>query len=147
MRTKFVRSVIGILAVAIVGGAAVLLSGCSGSDDGATGKDGVASPISPAGGASLSSVAPDTFLTFEGSRYRLVDLQQADLIDDSAFEEAGIATEADIDQEDLTVYRKPGDTKAVYTFAPEQAALTETAGSEGESGAVPALWYRWTLEP
>jgi hypothetical protein len=89
---------------------------------------------------SSGSVAPNTFLTFDGQQYRLVELMQADLIDDSAFEEVGEATDADIDQEDLVVYRKGDDSDAVYTYA-------EGMDSEAVGEGVPALWYRWMLEP
>ncbi len=144
MPTRFTRTGIAALA-AFAAGVAVLLSGCGDDGDDVTQHEAPASPTSDAGGgASISSVAPDTFLTFEGARYRLVELQQAELIDDSVFEEAGVATEADIDQEDLSVYRKPGDDDAVYTFAPGVAEPLDGAGSEG--GATP-VWYRWTLEP
>jgi hypothetical protein len=123
--------------------ASAILAGACGDDD-----DGAGTPAEPTAtvadaGASVpssGSVAPNTFLTFEGQQFRLVELLQADLIDEGAFEEAGEASEADIDQEDLTVYRKADDPDAVYTYAP---------GIEGEAvgEGVPALWYRWSLEP
>lgn len=54
-------------------------------------------------GVSSSSVAPNTFLTYEGQRYRLVGLEQANLVDEGEFEQLGVASVADIDQADLTV--------------------------------------------
>lgn len=139
-----------IAAVAVVVGAAALAVACGDDDDdggAATGSPtAVATPTaSPDGGASgsvpsVGSVAPNTFLTYEGERYRLVELLQADLVDESAFEEAGEATEIDIDQEDLMVYTKADDPDAVYTFSP---------GTESDQvgEGIPALWYRWSLEP
>jgi len=114
---------------------------------GACGNDSQGSPVEPTAtvadvGASVpssGSVAPNTFLTFEGGRYRLVDLLQADLIDGSVFEEAGQATEANIDREDLTVYRKADDPSAVYTYSPR-------SDSEKVGEGIPALWYRWSQE-
>ena len=140
---------IRISAVAVVVGAAALAVACGDDDD--DGGAATASPTvatataSPDGGASGSvpssgSVAPNTFLTYEGEQYRLVELLQADLIDESAFEEAGEATEVDIDQEDLTVYTKTDDPDAVYTFSPG-------AESDQVGEGIPALWYRWSLEP
>lgn len=72
------------------------------SDDSASNSDGT----------SLGSVVPNTFLTFEGRRYRLVDVLQADLADDAEFDEVGRASEADIEG-DLTVYRRDGDQDSV----------------------------------
>lgn len=130
---------------AIIVSVAVLAGACGGDDGGGGDQPANAEPsptVSAAGGSvpSSGSIVPNTFLTFEGQQYRLVELLQADLIDESGFEEAGEATEADIDQEDLTVYRKSGDADAVYTYAP--AIESEVVG-EG----VPAFWYRWSLEP
>lgn len=137
------RNRVTLGATGVLVGLAVLAGACGSDDD-----DGGSSPTEPpatvadAGGSvpSSGSVAPNTFLTFEGQQYRLVELIQADLIDDSAFEDVGEATEADIDQEDLTVYREADDADAVYTYA--EAIESEVVG-EG----APALWYRWTLEP
>jgi hypothetical protein len=130
----------GILAAATV---VALLAGACGEDDPedvkrATGTEPTQEVGEP-GNVSNSSVAPDTFLTFEDARYRLESFEQADLpASDSDFEESGTATEADIDQADLTVYRKAGDSDAVYTYAP--------ARGDGDE-ATPALWYRWVPEP
>ena len=137
------RTRVTLSAAAILASLAVLAGACGSDDD--DGDDSPTEPsatVSDAGGSvpSSGSVAPNTFLTFDGKQYRLVELLQADLIDDSAFEEVGEATEADIDQEDLTVYRKGDDSDAVYTYA--KGIESEVVG-EG----VPALWYRWTIEP
>ncbi len=86
------------------------------------------------------SVAPNTFLTFNGEKYRLTDLVQADLVPQSEFTEIGVASEADIDYEgELRVYRRQGDKAAVYTFSPPVDA-------EGEEGVTPALWLKWEPE-
>lgn len=133
------RSRVAIAAAAALVSLAVFAGAC-GSDDDEPAQPSPTSP--PAGGSvpSTGSVAPNTFLTFEGAQYRLVELLQADLVDDSAFEEVGEATAIDIDQEDLTVYRRAGDGSAVYTFSP---------GTESEvvGEGIPALWYRWSPEP
>jgi hypothetical protein len=148
------------LAGAVMAAAVALVAGACGGGD----EDGVAAAATPgtgdggvvgtatagiAGGGATSSsmVAPDTFLTFEGRTYRLVELLQANLEDESAFQRIGEATEADIDQEDLTVYRKADDPDAVYTFAAAAAAQGDPLGTAGEESGAPALWYRWTLEP
>lgn len=137
------RNRITLSGAAILAGLA-LLAGACGDDDDSVGSQPPEPPatVSDAGGSvpSSGSVAPNTFLTFDGRQYRLVELMQADLIDDSAFEEVGEATDADIDQEDLTVYRRSNDPDAVYTYA-------EGMESEAVGEGVPALWYRWTIEP
>jgi hypothetical protein len=132
-----------------LGGAALIaslaiLAGACGDDNG----DDDAGTVQPTPTASLAggsvpssgSVAPNTFLTYDGERYRLVDLQQADLVDESEFEELGEASQADIDQDDLTVYRKADDADAVYTYS-------EPVESEVVGEGSPGLWYRWTPEP
>lgn len=132
-----------------LGGAAILVSltvlagACGTDDDGGDEATAAPSPTASLAGGSVpssGSVAPNTFLTFEGEQYRLVDLLQEDLIDDSGFEEAGEATAADIDQDDLTVYRAADEEDAVYTYA-------KPIDSEVPGEGVPGLWYRWTLEP
>lgn len=86
--------------------------------------------------ASSGLVAVDTFLTFDGQRYQLREILQADLISDD-FTEVGVAAEADIDYEgELKVYQRQGDDAAVYTFS-------SAADAEGEEGGVPALWEKW----
>lgn len=140
---SLMRNRVALSAAAILAGLAVFASACGDDDEG--GSSGPAEPtatVADAGGSvpSSGSVAPNTFLTFDGQRYRLVELLQADLIDDSGFEAVGEATDADVEQEDLTVYRKADDADAVYTYA-------EGTESEVVGEGVPALWYRWTLEP
>lgn len=130
----------GFLAAIAV--SAAVVAGCgSDSDPDRPPATATVASSDDAGSVSSSSVAPNTFLTFEGRRYRLLDLEQADLIDESAFSAIGEASEADIDQDDLTVYRRDGDNEAVYTLSASQAV----DGAEGEG--VPALWYRWVIEP
>jgi hypothetical protein len=76
-------------------------------------------------------VAADTFLTFDGQRYRLQDTLEADLTDDD-FTEVGVATDADIDFEgELLVFRREGDDEAVYTFSP---TVEEEAADDGLPG-------------
>lgn len=133
------RTRLTVAATAILVSLAVLAGAC-GSDEDELAQPSPTSP--PAGGSvpSTGSVAPNTFLTYEGAQYRLVELLQADLVDESAFEEVGEATAIDIEQEDLTVYRKAGDDSAVYTFSP--GTDSDAVGED-----IPALWYRWSPEP
>ena len=137
------------LGITTLVGMALVLAGCGDADDGRDGAPTEPAPSSQgSGGVSVSSVAPNTFLTFEGRRYRLVDLTQANLVDKGGFEKIGAAAEADIDQDDLTVYKKAEDSEAVYTYGgearPESAAVQP---AEGEDASTPALWYRWVPEP
>ena len=111
---------------------ALLAAACGGGDSGPAASD----EPDGEGPASSGLVAPDTFLTFEGQRYQLREVLQADLIADE-FTEVGVASEADIDYEgELTVFRRQGDGDAVYTFSP-------AIGTDSEEGDVPALWFRW----
>lgn len=108
---------------------------CGGDDGDKASRDGATSGDQPvvSGGA---QTVPNTMLTFEGARYRLSDIQQADLIDAGEFERIGAATEADIDYEgELAVYSRSGDDGAVWT------RMEAREGAEGEG--TPALWYRW----
>lgn len=118
----------------------ILFSGCGDDDDGIVDHPNGQIGTPDAGGAVTSnSIAPNTFLTFEGQRYRLVHLEQANLATaDSDYEEAGVATEIDIDQSDLTVYRLANNDEDVFTYA--------AASGEGEE-ATPALWYQWAHDP
>ena len=91
------------------------------------------------GPVSSGLVAADTFLTFEGQRYRLYETVQADLTPDE-FTQVGVASEADIDFEgELVIYDRAGDDTAVYTLSPGQ-------DEDGEESDIPALWLRWALE-
>jgi len=117
--------------LAAVASLALLAAACGGDS-------GPAASDEPDGEGPESSglVAPDTFLTFEGQRYQLREVLQADLIPEE-FTEVGVASEADIDYEgELTVFRRQGDGAAVYTFSP-------AIGTDSEEGDVPALWLRW----
>ncbi len=121
-------------AAALAIAAGVACGGDGGSDedarDGATGGE---QPVVSSGGA---QTVPNTMLTFDGARYRLSDIQQADLIDGGEFERIGAATDADIDYEgELAVYSRAGDDGAVWT----RMEAREGAVDEG----TPALWYRW----
>ncbi len=111
---------------------ALLAAACGGDDSGPAASD----EPDGEGPASSGLVAPDTFLTFEGQRYQLREVLQADLIADE-FTEVGVASEADIDYDgELAVFRRQGDGAAVYTFSP----AIDTGSEEGD---VPALWLRW----
>lgn len=141
--STLMRHRIALSGAAILASLAILAGGC-GNDDDSDGGQPTERPttVSDAGGSvpSIGSVAPNTFLTFDGKRYRLVELMQADLIDDAGFEEVGEATDADVDQEDLTVYRTSDDSDSVFTFS--KGRESEEVGED-----IPAFWYRWALEP
>lgn len=121
---------LNILVAGIVTALAVFAIGCGGSDP----EPEVSVPeenpraLSPGGGA---LVVPNTFLTYEGERFELIQFLQADFEDESEFREIGEATDADIDYESpLTVYEREGDSDAVYTL------------SEATPDDV-AFWLRW----
>ena len=120
---------------------ALLAAACGGDSGPAATNDDDSGPAAAEdstgdGPASSGFVAPNVFMTFEGQRYQLRDVLQADLIAEE-FREIGVASEADIDFDgELTVYRRQGDAAAVYTFSP-------AAETEGEEGDLPALWNRW----
>ena len=100
------------------------------SRDGAAGGE---QPVVSLGGA---QTVPNTLMTFDGARYRLSDIQQADLMGGAEFERIGAATDADIAYEgELTVYSRSGDDRAVWT------RMEAREGAEGEG--TPAMWYRW----
>lgn len=135
-----VRSVLLGLAV-LFAATGLVLGGCGDDDDAdANGFGGEPTQVvSDSGGVSNSSVAPNTFLTLDGDRFQLESLEQASLAPaEGEYKEVGTASEADIDQPDLTVYRRDGETEAVYTYA--------AAKGEGEE-ATPPFWYRWVPEP
>ncbi len=120
----------------------VVLAAACGSDSGpaaTNGDDSGPAAADDSTGDGLTSsgfVAPNVFMTFEGQRYQLRDVLQADLISDE-FAEIGVASEANIDYDgDLTVYRRQGDDAAVYTYSP-------AVDGGSEEGDVPALWNRW----
>ena len=83
VRSRFAQGGVAVIA------SLALFAGACGDDDGDDIEPVEPSPTVSAAGASVpssGSVAPNTFLTFDGQRYRLVELLQADLIDDSVFE-------------------------------------------------------------
>jgi len=130
MRAK----VLALLAISILALVSAIGFACGDSDDGGTGGD--AAPDDQTGGTgddSLGAIVPNTFLTYEGDRYRLAEIIQADLADETEFSEVIEGSEADLDG-DLTVYTRDGDSASVYTF-------WEGSGSGDE--AVPDSWYKW----
>ena len=138
-----------IVFLAAIASLALLAAACGGdSTPAATNSDDSGSETSdqPSGDEPTSSggdeptssgfVAPNVFMTFDGQRYQLRDVLQANLISDD-FTEVGAASEADIDFDgELTVFRRQGDDSAVYTYSPAEDA-------EGEKFDLPALWLRW----
>ena len=132
-----------IVFLATIASLALLAAACGGDSTPAAPSSDDSGPETsdqPSGDGLASSgvVVPDTFLTFDGQRYQLGDVFQADLISQE-FTEIGAASEANIDFDgDLTVYRRQGDDAAVYTYSP---AVDEG----GEEGDLPALWERWEL--
>jgi hypothetical protein len=92
--------------------------------------DGNAAGIRPADGV----VPPNTFLTFEGRQYELVNLFGADLVPEDQFERVGSASKSDIDLGgDLAVYARRGDANSVYTLNPRTADD-------------PQYWMQWRAE-
>ncbi len=131
-----------IVFLAAIASLALLAAACGGdSTPAATNSDdsGPAAIDDSTGGDEPTSsgfVAPNVFMTFEGQRYQLRDVLQANLISDQ-FTEIGAATEANIDFDgELTVFRRQGDEAAVYTYSP-------AVDTEDEEGDLPALWNRW----
>ncbi len=130
-----------IVFLAAIASLALLAAACGGdSTPAVSDSDNSRSEISDqtSGDEPTSSgfVAPNVFMTFEGQRYQLRDVLQANLISDD-FTEVGVASEANIDFDgELTVYRRQGDDSAVYTYSP-------AVDAEGEEGDLPALWNRW----
>ena len=120
---------LNILIAGVVTALALVAAGCGGDDDdGAPAPDEGSQAVSPGGGA---LVVPNTFLTYEGERYELIQFLQADFEDESEFTSIGEATDADIDYEGkLTVYERDSDGEAVYTLSP------------GTVDDV-AFWLRW----
>lgn len=115
-----------------------LLAAACGDDDGGAPAASSSDDTGAAdtGPSSSGAVAPDVFMTFDGERYRLTEVLQADLISED-FSEIGVASEADIDHDgDLKVYSRDGDGAAVYTFSP-------AVDGDGEEGDVPATWGKW----
>ena len=112
---------------------ATLVLSCGGGEE--------APPAADAGNPGVVSsggmVVPNTFMTYEGKQYRLVEVLQANLINEQAFREIGSTRQADIDfTESLVVFRRDGDSGGLYTFSKGQGTGEE---------AVPATWLRWVL--
>ena len=123
---------------------ALIAAACGGdstpavSDSDNSGSETSDQPSGDGEATSSGLVARNTFLIFEGQRYQLGDIFQANLITDQ-FTEIGVASEANIDFDgELTVYRRQGDDAAVYTYSP----AVDMAGEEED---VLALWLRWEL--
>jgi len=110
---------------------ALLADGCGGDDNGAPAPDEGSQAVSPGGGA---LVVPDTFLTYEGERFELIQFLQADFEDESEFSPIGETDELDIDHDGpQTVYERDGDPDAVYTLSPKTVDDV-------------AFWLRWQEE-
>ena len=126
-----------LLMLSVFSAAALLGAACSDDDgDAANGRPAAEDQGTVSGPGLAGAIVPNTFLTFEGAQYRLVEILQADLIDDSGFSEAGEASESDVEG-DPTVYTREGDDGSVYTFFASTGA--------GED-ALPDSWYRWAAE-
>ena len=122
-----------LLAVASL---ALLAAACDGDGGGPAASNDKDSGPADTGPSSSGAIVPDTFLRFDGQRYELRDILQADLVTDE-FTEVGTASEADIDYEgDLKVFRRSGDDASVYTFS----AAIDVAAEEGDA---PATWAQW----
>ena len=125
-----------LLPLLAVASLALLAAACKGDGGGPAASNNDDSGPAGTGPASSGAIVPNTFLTFEGRRYELRDILQADLISDE-FTEIGAATEADIDYEgELKVVSRAGDVDAVYTYSP-------AVDGEGEEGDTPATCARW----
>jgi len=123
-----------LLMLSVFSVAALLGAACSDDDgDAANGQPAAENQGTVSGPTSAGAIVPNTFLTFESDQYRLVEILQADLIDDSWFTEAGEASESDVEG-DPTLYTRQGDDGAVYTFL---------AGAGSGEDALPDIWYRW----
>jgi hypothetical protein len=123
-----------LLMLLVLSAAALLGAACSDDDDdSAEGQPTTEAPGTVSGPNSSGAIVPNTFLTFEGAQYRLAEILQSDLIDDSGFTEAGEASESDVEG-DPTVYTREGDDSSAYTFF--------AGAGEGEDALLDS-WYRW----
>lgn len=119
---------LNILAVGVVTVLAFVAMGCGGDEGQAVSTPEDGPPAASSGGG---MVAPNTFLVFQGQRYELVHLLQADLVKEAEFKAIGEASDADIDfSGKLTVYERQNDGEAVYTLSPETVDDV-------------AFWLRW----
>ena len=118
----------------------VLLAACGDGDSQpvTTARSRISGAPTPSGGGALPG---DTFLTFDGRRYILREVEAASSIPATDFVEIGTASQADIDYVgELKVYRRQGDATYVYTYSPP-------ASVGGQENAVPAAWLRWEPAP
>ena len=93
--------------------------------------DGVGSDHEAVSGGGAGMVRPNTFMTYEGQRYELVNMLFEAMAPAEAFAVVGEATAADIDlRGDMRVFERAGDSTAVYTYS------APTADDGG-------LWLAW----
>ena len=124
------------LPLLVVASLALLAAACNGDGGGPAASNDKDSGPADTGPSSSGAIVADTFLTFQGQRYELRDILQADLVGDE-FAEIGVASEADIDYEsELKVYTRAGDDAAVYTHS-------SAVDGDGEEGDAPATWAQW----
>lgn len=117
---------IRLLTVGAIALLAAVAVACGGDDDSPSDGGEVAG-----GGSGL--IRPNTFMTYEGQRYELVNMIFEDMVPESEFHEAGVATQADIDMKgDMRVFKRDGDTTAVYTYS------APTADDVG-------IWLAWRV--
>ncbi|MDP2675318.1 MAG: hypothetical protein Q8Q00_10475 [Dehalococcoidia bacterium] len=100
-------------------------------------------PAADAAPSHATPNTPDVFMTFEGNRYKVVDVVLASSLPRDQLREIGVVDKADIryqapgaeidiyESGPLKVYRRQGDAVPLYTFSPF-------------GGGVPALWVRWS---
>jgi hypothetical protein len=97
----------------------------------ACGGGGSDNPAQNDGGLSAGLTKPNTWLTYNGERYQLLDLLQQDMVRESEFSAVGEATEADVDHDGpLTVFTRGRERDVVYTYSPP-------TNDDG------AFWLRW----
>ena len=124
------------LPLLVVASLALLAAACNGGGGGPAASNDKDSGPAGTGPSSSGAIVADTFLTFQGQRYELRDILQADLVTDE-FTQVGAASEADIDYVgELKVYTRAGDDAAVYTYS-------DAVDGEGEEGDTPATWAKW----
>ena len=123
-----------LLMLSVLSAAALLGAACSSDkNDSASGQPAAEGQGTVSGPNSPGGLVPNFLMTFQGTQYRLVQVLQADQSDGSAFTQVGQASQSDAPG-DPTVYTRPGDDGAVYTFL---------AGTGSGEDAQPGLWYRW----
>lgn len=87
--------------------------------------DGGPAVVSSGGGL----VDPNARLTFDGRTYRLVSVEQANLVASDVFEAIGRVSTVNVNT-GADVFARSGDDGAIYTYSPEV-------------GDAPATWLRW----